>query len=258
MDVRPPSAPRDTGPHLIGDTPTLSRNVFTGRLIVPVHFLMHDQEKHTFMTALAPDQATPSLWDRRYDEHIAPVNRLVDETGALRPQSSISYVDPIHNVDEARIICLFSNIGTANESGFIDAGSEEASTRMLGMQWQLGLRPEYMMPWNVHPWHTPGEANGKFEPGQITSGLKPLLRLLKVVPRASVLIAHGTEAHRLSEQLLKTQNPLLWRRGFKTYKVKSLDGRAFAGSPERQQNHLEEIYAAYSDSMARTGLAAVK
>ena len=67
---------------------------------------------------------------------------------------------------------------------------------MLGMQWQLGLRPEYLMPWTVHPWHTPGEANGKFTPPQITSGLKPLLRLLKVVPRASVLIAHGTEAQK--------------------------------------------------------------
>lgn len=216
------------------------------------------QEKLTFMTAIAPDHVENSLMERRYEDQIEPVNRLLDETRALRPETSVSFVDPMHNIEEARIISLFSNIGIANETGFIDAGSQEASTRMLGMQWQLGLRPEYILPWNVHPWHTPGEANGKFTPPQITSGLKPLLRLLKVVPRASVLIAHGTEAHRLSEQLVKTQNPLLWRRGFKTYKVKSLDGRAFAGSPERQQAHLEEIYAAYSDAMARTGLAPAK
>lgn len=218
----------------------------------------HQQEKLTFMTAIAPDHVENSLLERRYEEQIEPVNRLVDETRALRPETSVSYVDPVHNIEEVRIISLFSNIGTANESGFVDAGSQEAATRMLGMQWQLGLRPEFILPWNVHPWHTPGEANGKFTPPQITSGLKPLLRLLKVVPRASVLIAHGTEAHRLSEQLVKTQNPLLWRRGFKTYKVKSLDGRAFAGSPERQQAHLEEIYAAYSDAMARTGLNTLK
>lgn len=218
----------------------------------------HQQEKLTFMTAIAPDHVENSLMERRYEEQIEPVNRLVDETRALRPATSVSYVDPVHNIEEVRIISLFSNIGAANESGFVDAGSQEASTRMLGMQWQLGLRPEFLLPWNVHPWHTPGEANGKFTPPQITSGLKPLLRLLKVVPRASVLIAHGTEAHRLSEQLVKTQNPLLWRRGFKTYKVKSLDGRAFAGSPERQQTHLEEIYAAYSDAMARTGLNTLK
>lgn len=225
---------------------------------LPMPLVRPQQEKRTSMTAIAPDHVENSLMERRYEEQIEPVNRLLDETRALRPATSVCYVDPVHNVEEARIISLYSNIGVANENGFIDAGSQEAATRMLGMQWQLGLRPEYILPWNVSPWHTPGEANGKFQPGEITSGLKPLLRLLKVVPRASVLIAHGTEAHRLSEQLVKTQNPLLWRRGFKTYKVKSLDGRAFAGSPERQQAHLEEIYAAYTDAMARTGLTAPK
>ena len=220
------------------------------------------------MTALAPEHdvheetaeytGAAQAEDPRYADRIAPVNRLLDETAMLRPGKSVSYVDPMHNVDEARIICLFSNIGTADESGLITPGTAEAATRMLGMQWQLGLRPEYIMPWNVHPWNTPGEANGKFEPSAITAGLKPLLRMLKVVPRASVLIAHGTEAHRLSEQLLKTENPLLWRRGFKTYKVKSLDGRAFAGAPERQQANLEEMYRAYADAMARTGLTSTK
>jgi hypothetical protein len=206
------------------------------------------------MTAFAPELQTEETTDARYAEGVATVNTLLDETRALRPQFSVSHVDPVHNSDEARIITLFSNVGTADPSGYITPGEPEAATRMLGMQWQLGLRPEYLMPWTVHPWHTPGEPNGKFEPAQITAGLKPLLRLLRVVPRASVLIAHGTEAHRLSEQLLKTQNPLLWRRGFKTYKVKSFDGRAFSGKPERQQANLEEIYAAYADAMARTGI----
>ena len=119
----------------------------------------HQQEKLTFMTAIAPDHVENPLMERRYEEQIEPVNRLVDETRALRPATSVSYVDPVHNVEEVRIISLFSNIGAANESGFIDAGSQEASTRMLGMQWQLGLRPEFLLPWNVHPWHTPGEAN---------------------------------------------------------------------------------------------------
>ena len=207
------------------------------------------------MTALAPETSRDQLWDRRYEEQIAPVNRLLDETAALRPASSVCYVDPMHDVDQAKIITLFSNTGCADPSGFITPGDEDAGARMLGLQWQLGLRPQYLMPWNVSPWHVGDEPNGKFEPNQITSGLKPLLRLLKAAPRASALVAHGTEAHRLADQLLKTQNPLLWRRGFKTYKVKSLDGRAFAGSAERQQAHLDQMQAAYADAMARTGIA---
>ncbi|MFB0833057.1 uracil-DNA glycosylase family protein [Arthrobacter halodurans] len=207
------------------------------------------------MTALAPETSHDQLWNRRYEEHIAPVNRLLDDTAALRPDSSVCYVDPMHDVDQAKIVVLFSNTGCADASGFITPGDADAATRMLGLQWELGLRPEYVMPWNVYPWHNGTEANGKLEPAQITAGLKPLLRLLKVAPRASALVAHGTEAHRLADQLLKTQNPLLWRRGFKTYKVKSLDGRAFAGSAERQQAHLDQMQTAYADAMARTGIA---
>ncbi|MBG6085872.1 uracil-DNA glycosylase family protein [Zhihengliuella flava] len=209
------------------------------------------------MTAVASETSTP-LWERRYEEHIAPVNRLLDETAMLRPESSMSYVDPVHDVDQAKIVSLYSNVGTADASGFISAGEPEAVTRQLGLQWQLGLRPEYLMPWNVHPWHTAGEPNGRLQPPQIRAGLKPLLRLLKVADRTSVIVAHGTEAHRLTEQLLKTENPLLWRRGFKVYKVKSFGGRAFAGSPERQHAALEEIRTAYQDAMARTGLVATR
>jgi hypothetical protein len=161
----------------------------------------------------------------------------------------------MHDVDECRIISLYSNIGTADASGFITAGDDEAATRMLGIQWKLGLRPEFVMPWNVHPWYVPGEANGKFTPDQISAGLKPLLKFLALVPRASVIVAHGTEANRLANLLLKTEVPMIWRRGLKTYKVRSLSGRAFAGTPVRQEEYLAEMHTAYTDAMARTGLA---
>jgi len=49
--------------------------------------------------------------------------------------------------------------------------------------------------------------------------------------------------------------PMIWRRGLKTYKVRSLSGRAFAGTPARQEEYLAEMHTAYADAMARTGLA---
>jgi hypothetical protein len=48
---------------------------------------------------------------------------------------------------------------------------------------------------------------------------------------------------------------MIWRRGLKTYKVRSLSGRAFAGTPARQEQYLEDMRVAYADAMARTGLA---
>ncbi|MET3923348.1 uracil-DNA glycosylase [Arthrobacter sp. UYEF20] len=207
------------------------------------------------MTALATENSREQLLSRRYEASVAAVNELCDTLQAAKAGTNVPYVDPIHDVDECRIISLFSNIGTEDESGFITAGDEEAATRMLGVQWKLGLRPEYVMPWNVHPWHIAGEPNGKFTPDQISAGLKPLLKFLALVPRASVIVAHGTEANRLANLLLKTEVPMIWRRGLKTYKVRSLSGRAFAGTPARQEQYLEEMHTVYQDAMARTGLA---
>ncbi|MCG2621351.1 uracil-DNA glycosylase [Arthrobacter sp. I2-34] len=206
------------------------------------------------MHGLATEPVHEQLNDQRFDDHIADINRLCDSFRDLKPGTEVSYVDPIHNAEETRVVSLFSNIGSAPGSGFIEAGDQEAVTRMLGIQWQLGLRPEYVMPWNVHPWYTPGQPNGKLAPEQIAAGLKPLLRMLALVPRASALVAHGTEAHKLAALLLKTENPLLWRRGFKVYKVRSLSGRSFAGSPARQAQWLDDMQQAYADAMARCGL----
>ncbi|MFB9820669.1 uracil-DNA glycosylase [Arthrobacter ramosus] len=188
--------------------------------------------------------------------HIAPVNQHVEFLRKLRPGFEVPYVDPMHSVEECRIVTLFSNNSEASSRGVVWAGDDAAATRLLGLQFQLGLRPEWMMPWNTHPWFTPGEANGKLTPEQVAAGLKPLLAFLKLVPRASAIVAHGTEANRLAQMLLKTDNQLIWRRGLKVYKARSLHGRAFAGSKERQTEWLIEMGRSYADAMARAGLQA--
>lgn len=206
------------------------------------------------MQSVATESHSEQLWNRRYDENVGEVNRLLDTLGEMRPEMTVPYVDPIHDVDECRIISLYSNVGAPDESGFITAGDEASATRLLGVHWQLGLRPSYVMPWNVHPWFTPGEANGRLTAPQIEAGLRPLVKLLALVPRASALIAHGTEAHRLADQLAKAQSHTLYKRGFGIYKVKSPGGRSFAGSAERQEQWLQDIAKAYAESMTRCGL----
>ncbi|WP_372498081.1 uracil-DNA glycosylase [Sinomonas terrae] len=195
-------------------------------------------------------EVTDPLWAPA----IAPVTEHVEFLRKLRPGFEVPYVDPMHSVEECQILSLFSNTGEASPQGFVWAGDDAAATRLLGLQYQLGLRPEWIMPWNTHPWFTPGEANGKLTPDQVQAGLKPLLALLKLLPRASAIVAHGPEANRLAQMLLKTSNPLIWRRGLKVYKARSLHGRAFAGSKERQTEWLIEMGKAYADAMARAGL----
>ncbi len=207
--------------------------------------------------AAAEEAVTPAIPDSPFfAPHIAPVNEHVEFLRKLRPGFEVPYVDPMHSVEDCRIVTLFSNTSEASSRGVVWAGDDAAATRLLGLQFQLGLRPEWMMPWNTHPWFTPGEANGKLTPDQVAAGLKPLLAFLKLVPRASAIVAHGTEANRLAQMLLKTDNQLIWRRGLKVYKARSLHGRAFAGSKERQTEWLIEMGRSYADAMARAGLQA--
>lgn len=206
------------------------------------------------MTSVATPSAREQLWERRYDENIAPITELCDSLASQRPNQKVAYVDPIHDVDECRIISLFSNVGELDESGYVTPGDQAATARLLGIHWQIGLRPNLFMPWNVHPWFTEGEANGRLSAPQIEQGLRPLVKFLTLVPRASVLIAHGTEAHRLADQLLKAQGPMLYKRGFGIYKVRSLSGRSFAGSAERQEQWLLESAKAYAEGMTRNGI----
>lgn len=202
-------------------------------------------------------QDAPPLPDSPFfAPHIAPVNQHVEFLRKLRPGFEVPYVDPMHSVDECRIISLFSNTGEASPKGVLWAGDDAAATRLLGLQFQLGLRPEWIMPWNTHPWFTPGEANGKLTPEQVNAGLKPLISFLRLVPRASAIVAHGTEANRLAQMLLKTDNPMIWRRGLKVYKARSLHGRTFAGSKERHTELLIDMGRSYADAMARAGLQA--
>jgi hypothetical protein len=209
-------------------------------------------ESEPAAAVVVPEPTT--VTDPLFAPAIAPVNEHVNFLRKLRPGLEVPYVDPMHSVEECRIVSLFSNTGEANPKGFVWAGDDAAATRLLGLQFQLGLRPEWILPWNTYPWFTPGEANGKLLPEQVQAGLKPLIALLKVLPRASAIVAHGPEANRLAQMLLKTDNPLIWRRGLKVYKARSLHGRAFAGSKERQTEWLIEMGKAYADAMARAGL----
>ncbi|WP_237740785.1 hypothetical protein [Crystallibacter crystallopoietes] len=110
------------------------------------------------------------------------------------------------------------------------------------------------MPWNVYPWFIADKQDGKLTKQQIHDGLKPFRQFLKKVERVSAVVAHGTEAHKLTAMLDRTTDRNLFARGFKVYRVRSAGGRAFIGSPEQQEAWLQEMRDAYWDAMGRAGI----
>lgn len=197
-------------------------------------------------------------WERRYAPNIEEVNRFCD---TLKTQKSreLPYVDPIHDSDDCRIISLFSNPGSGVESGFLSSENDDSSAaRMAEIYAHVGLRPEHVMPWNVYPWYVYDEQKGKLDREQINEGLKPLLKFIQRVPRASAIVAHGADAHKMTRALTKAAIPTIRRRGFKFYEVRATSDRAFIGSVDKQEAWLQGIYGAYGDAMSRAGIAQLK
>ena len=207
------------------------------------------------MRRMADPAYREQQWSRRFDPNIAEVNQLCESLVERKPGSEVPFVDPVHDVDECRIVSLFASPGPGASSRFISTeNDDETAARTLEIYEAVGLRPEHVMPWNAYPWFVFDEQDGKLTAAQISEGLKPLLKFLRLVPRASALVAHGGEAQKLADLLLKSKIADIQKRGFKTYKVRALGGRAFAGKPADQQKWLDEAHAAYTDAMARAGL----
>lgn len=194
-------------------------------------------------------------WERRYNPNIEDINRMCDALGEQKPDRSVPYVDPVHDADECRIVSLFSNPGFELESGFVSVENDDQSAeRAAGVYEYVGLRAEHVMPWNAYPWYVEEKKERALTPAQIGEGLKPLLAFLQQVPRASALVAHGTDAHKIARRLLQLENRSIQRRGFKVYEVRSIGDRAFIGSPAKQEAWLQDMQVAYTDAMARAGI----
>ena len=127
-------------------------------------------------------------WSRRFDPNIAEVNQLceslVERLSAAEVfadyRSEVPFVDPVHDVDECRIVSLFASPGPGTGSRFISIeNDDETAIRTLEVYEAVGLRPEHVMPWNAYPWYVFDEQDGKLTAAQISEGLKPLLTFLR-------------------------------------------------------------------------------
>lgn len=202
---------------------------------------------------MADPEYEAQQWERRFDPNIKEINELCDTLKAQKPGRDLPYIDPMYDAGDCRIVSLFSSPPAGIK--FVSSENEDnAAVRIAGVYEEVGLRPEHVMPWNSYPWFLFDGKEKNLTTEQLDEGLKPLLSFLRLVSRASALVAHGVDAHKLARRLTKVSNPNIQRRGFKIYEVKSTGDRAFTGSPTQQQALLDDMHTAYRDAMARAGI----
>jgi hypothetical protein len=134
-------------------------------------------------------------WARRYDPHIAPINRLVDELGRDRGEVRPPYIAPMYRGVDAPVLAILRDpgpmAGGTRGSGFLSVeNDDQTAERQCAFFAGAGLDAADVLPWNAHPWYI----NAAPTRSQLLAGLDPLRRLIGLMPRLRVVLLLGKDA----------------------------------------------------------------
>lgn len=142
-------------------------------------------------------------WEHRFDPHVAPVNRYVDE---LRQAGTgwVPYVAPLHGGVDARVMSVLRDPGPGTQdgsgSGFLCVENDDPAAELqCDLLAKAGLSPADLLPWNAYPWYINAAPDG----AKLRAGLPTLVRLLELAPRVEVLLLQGGEAQRSGRMLAR-------------------------------------------------------
>lgn len=185
-------------------------------------------------------------WEGRYDEHVAPLNHLVDRLPTHDAPSLPPYVPPHYRPDRATMIGLLSDpgpmAGGVRGSGFISYRNDDQTAERLGrFSAEAGVDPDTVIPWNAYPWFSHEVRRGKAPTvAMVREGLGPLRAVLDLVPAAQGLVAFGRVAARSVAELQRSDPGFLRARRVRvldTYHPSRQALQCQLGSPQR---NLEE------------------
>jgi uracil-DNA glycosylase len=139
-------------------------------------------------------------WQRRYEPHILPVNRLVDDLRVEKPDRWVPYVSPDYGGGNARVLFVFQDPGPGTNdnhsptgSGFLCADNDDPSAELFKRCLiEVGVGIARVITWNAYPWYLPEQKPPTA--AQIIEGIEPLLRLIDRLPRLRVVMPAGSIA----------------------------------------------------------------
>ena len=139
------------------------------------------------------------------EPHIAPLTQYV-ETLRLEagPGAGIPYFDPWDGGIEAEALFLLEAPGAkAVASGFISRNNnDETAKNMFELCREAGLDRKASVLWNAVPWYIgTGSKIRAATPADLEAGLKPLPRLLALLPKVKTVVLVGRKAERARPQI---------------------------------------------------------
>lgn len=134
----------------------------------------------------------------RYEPHVAPVNRFVDELSA-EGRGWVPHVAPVHGGTGARLLWVMRDPGPAtadperDAAGFLCVENDDPTAERLGLLLdRAGIDLADTMPWNAYPWYV----NRPPDTAELRAGAAVLGRLLALLPALEVVLLFGRHAQR--------------------------------------------------------------
>lgn len=202
---------------------------------------------------MADEDYRAEQWAHRYDPHVEPINRLVDELGPRGASEPPPYVAPMYRGTAAPLLGVLSSPSpSASRSGFLSVENEDgAAARLGGFFADAGIDPADVVPWNIHPWPLGDDPT----PEQLTAGVEPLRKLIRLMPALRVIVLFGRDAQHGYTLFDRKHGPLVRLQGIRTLPTYSPGTGAvrYSSSPERAKRE-----AAILSTLRRAAAIAAK
>jgi hypothetical protein len=187
-------------------------------------------------------------WDQRWAPHVAPVNALVDQLGALPGQAGAPYVAPVYGGVDARVLFLARDPGPKTQaglggSGFLSLENDDASAeRFSTLLHAAGIPVAETLPWNAYPWYI----NRQPRAAELEDGVEALRRLLGLLPRLRVVVLLGGTARDGWKRLARRHPGLIT--GLEVVPTYHTGNQAFIGTAQVRAERMTTLQEAFAQA----------
>ncbi|KAF0969887.1 uracil-DNA glycosylase [Gordonia sp. YY1] len=147
------------------------------------------------------------LFRRRYEPHVARINKLVDRLRAEHPERFIPYVAPTYGGENARVLALLQDPGpktnpeNMNGSGMLCIENVDGSAERYKMFLaKYGIDVCDIQAWNAFPWYATtsqkygSDGTASYSPADLDDATQALAELVYRLPRLRAVLLHGLVA----------------------------------------------------------------
>jgi hypothetical protein len=134
-------------------------------------------------------------WEHRFDGHVEPINRLVNDLRDADGRGWMPYVAPLHGGVSSGVLSLLRDPGPATQqntgSGFLCIQNDDPTAqRQVEAFAAVGIQARDLLPWNAYPWYI----NRAPRAPELAAGVAVLKQVVQLLPDLAVVLLQGRDA----------------------------------------------------------------